>query len=365
VKRLRISIARVRCGGMKLPRTRSVLFALTALAALTATGGFGHPSPTWTLLTSGTDAQLRGLAVVSPHVAWASGTGGTVLRTVDSGRTWRPVSPPGASDLQFRDIEAFDADHAVVLAIGQGELSRVYTTDNGGTTWRETFHNPDAAAFYDCMAFFDRRHGLALSDPVDGKFRLLTTHDGGRSWAVQPNTGMPAALADEFAFAASGTCLVTAPGDRTDAWIASGGGAAARVFHSRDGGVHWSVSATPIPSDPAGAGIFSLAFRDRAHGIAVGGDYNAPTAAPNGSATSRDAGRTWTVSRTVPGEYRSGAAWKSGNTALAVGPSGSDITDDGGHTWTRFDTGTFDSVECAGGTCFASGAGGRIGRFSF
>jgi hypothetical protein len=70
------------------------------------------------------------------------------------------------------------------------------------------------------------------------------------------------------------------------------------------------------------------------------------------------------VAKRVPGEYRSGAAWRSafGDTALAVGPTGSDVSDDGGRTWTRFDTGSFDSVECAGHTCWASGENGRIAR---
>ena len=50
-------------------------------------------------------------------------------------------------------------------------------------------------------------------------------------------------------------------------------------------------------------------------------------------------------------------------TAVAVGPTGSDVTTDGGRTWTRFDTRSFDSVECAQtGACWASGAGGAAAR---
>jgi photosystem II stability/assembly factor-like uncharacterized protein len=346
---------------MRLPKLS--IFVL-AVGAFLGVSGFGWSTPSWKLLDTGSTARLRGLAAVSDRVAWASGTGGTVLRTVDGGRSWRSVGPPDTADLQFRDIEAFDADHAVVLAIGEGELSRVYVTGNGGRTWTETFRNTDPAAFYDCLAFFDRRHGLALSDPVDGHFRILSTKDGGRHWAVAPTTGMPAALDGEFAFAASGTCLVTAKTDATgNAWFATGGGPSSRVFHTRDFGAHWSAVSTPVPSGPS-AGIYSLAFRDRRHGLAVGGDFAAPTAAPDGAATSRDGGATWTVAKRVPGEYRSGAAWRSafGDTALAVGPTGSDVSDDGGRTWTRFDTGSFDSVECAGHTCWASGENGRIAR---
>ena len=117
-------------------------------------------------------------------MVWASGSVGTVLRTTNRGATWQSVGPPGTSTLQFRDIEAFDAQNAVILSIGTGTDSRIYVTSNGGATWTQTFTNAEPAAFYDCMTFFDRRHGLALSDPVDGKFRILATDDGGLSWHI-------------------------------------------------------------------------------------------------------------------------------------------------------------------------------------
>src|SRR5438477_10697578 len=70
---------------------------------------------------SGTDAQLRGISAVSPKIAWASGTKGTVLRTEDGGQTWKNVSVAGAEALDFRDVQAFDAQAAFVLSIGPGE----------------------------------------------------------------------------------------------------------------------------------------------------------------------------------------------------------------------------------------------------
>jgi photosystem II stability/assembly factor-like uncharacterized protein len=339
----------------------ALLLAVTAAPAQAA--DHRPDGYSWKLADAGSTARLRGLDVVSAKVAWASGSAGTVLRTVDGGRTWRSVGPPDTADLQFRDIEAFSAERAVALSIGEGEASRVYATSDGGRTWTETFRNDDPRAFYDCIAFFDHRRGLALSDPVDGRFRIASTVDGGRSWDVLPADRMPDALPGEFAFAASGTCLVTA-GPGPWAWFATGGGATARVFATSDYGRSWKVTDSPVPSG-ASAGIYSLAFRDPWHGIAVGGDFAAPTAAPDGAATTRDGGRTWQVARTVPGEYRSGAAWVPWrwNTALAVGPTGSDVSRDGGRTWTRFDTGSFDAVDCAlDGTCWASGEQGRLAR---
>jgi photosystem II stability/assembly factor-like uncharacterized protein len=348
---------------MRSLRTTSII--ALGLAVVATTAGFASAAgPSWRLSDTGVTARFRGLAPVSDRVAWVAGSAGTVLRTTDGGRSWQRVDPPGTAELQFRDIEAFDAYHAVALTIGEGEDSRLYTTADGGRSWAETFRNDDPAAFYDCVTFLDRRNGLALSDPVGGKFRILATHDGGRTWAVQPDAGMPAALPGEFAFAASGTCLVSADrfGGRR-AWFATGGGERARVFATRNGGRTWTVADTPVPSGPS-AGVYSLAFRDPWHGIAVGGDYVTPEAAPAGSATSRDGGHTWVTSRTVPGEYRSGTDWVgAGPVALAVGPTGSDISYDGGRTWAEFDGGSFDAVICAPDrSCWAAGEQGRVAK---
>jgi photosystem II stability/assembly factor-like uncharacterized protein len=341
---------------MSLRATLLVLLVVVAgMSAAAATGG-GNKSYSWQLTPTGSSARLRGLSAVSATTAWASGSLGTVLRTVDSGRTWQSAGPPGASALQFRDIEAFDADHAVILSIGTGTDSRVYVTSDGGHTWTQTFTNADPDAFYDCMTFFDSRRGLALSDPVAGKFRIIATDDGGLHWHLA-GANMPAALPGEFAFAASGQCLVTDDGRR--AWFGTGGGAQARVFRSDDGGTTWAVNATPIRSGPS-AGIFALAFSGQQIGFAVGGDFATPTVAPDALAWTGDGGRTWQLVHAAPNEYRSGAAWVNGNTAVVVGPTGSNVSTDRAGTWQRFDTGSFDTVDCALGACWASGEQGRV-----
>jgi photosystem II stability/assembly factor-like uncharacterized protein len=318
-----------------------------------------HRAPHWVPVASGSAQQHRGLDAVDRRTVWAAGTGGEVLRTSDGGRSWRDVSPAGAEALQFRDVEARDSRRASVLAIGEGDQSRIYTTRDGGATWDTAFVNDDPAAFYDCMDFYpDGRHGLAMSDPVDGKFRVIATDDGGRSWHVLPSAGMPEAVAGEFGFAASGTCLVISG---HDAWIASGG-AASRVFHSRDGGRTWSVVDAPIPAAENG-GVFSLAFRNPWQGVMVGGDFLAPDVGTRASGYTRDGGRSWKGGGDLSG-YRSGVDWVYGarSTLVAVGPNGSDVTYDGGRSWSRFDDAAYDAVDCVPGTCWATGPAGAIAR---
>ncbi|MGW0516970.1 WD40/YVTN/BNR-like repeat-containing protein [Crossiella sp. NPDC003009] len=345
------------------PCVAAVLTCSAAVPAAAATAEVTSATKLhWELQPSGTDARFRGLAAVNREVAWLGGSKGTVLRTVDGGRSWQDVSPPGAAELQFRDIEAFDARTAVALTIGEGEQSRIYRTSDGGRSWTESFRNTDPKAFYDCVGFFDRRHGLAMSDPVDGKVRVLSTEDGGRSWRVLPSAGMPDALPGEAGFAASGQCLVTS-GPR-DAWIATGGGAKARVFHTSDRGRTWSVSDTPLASKPT-AGVFALAFRDRRTGIAIGGDFENPNTAKDALARTGDGGRGWQVPPQAPAGYRSGATWLPHSLVgvLAVGPSGSDLSLDGGRHWRQFDAGSFDTVDCTPDlSCWAAGEKGRVAR---
>jgi photosystem II stability/assembly factor-like uncharacterized protein len=342
-----------------LKRLALPLTMLAVAGAMPSSVPAGGHEFAWQLTPTGSSARLRGVSAVSERVAWASGSGGTVLRTTDAGATWQQVGPPGTSGLQFRDVEAFDADQAAILAIGPGTDSRVYVTADAGRSWTLSFTNDDPNAFYDCMTFFDRKHGLALSDPVSGRFRILATDDGGRSWRVLA-TEMPLALPGEFAFAASGQCLVST-GAHT-AWFATGGDVEARVFRTDDRGQTWHVASTPVRSGPS-AGIFALAFRDPRHGLAIGGDFATPNVAPDALALTDDGGVTWSLVQDAPTGYRSGAAWVTGRIAIAVGPTGSDASLDAGRTWTPFDAGSFDTVDCAGGfACWAAGEQGRGAR---
>src|SRR5687768_6954939 len=93
-------------------------------------------APEWLSQSSGTTARLRGVSAVSATVAWASGGDGVYLKTTDGGATWKAATVSGAEALDFRDVEAFDADTAYLLSIGEGERSRIYKTTDGGRHWR-------------------------------------------------------------------------------------------------------------------------------------------------------------------------------------------------------------------------------------
>jgi photosystem II stability/assembly factor-like uncharacterized protein len=312
------------------------------------------------VLSSGTTSSLRGLSAVNDRVAWASGANGAVLRTVDGGATWKPAAVPDAANLDFRDVQAFSADSAVLMSAGAGPLSRVYTTADGGAHWNLALKNEDEKGFFDGIAFWNRKRGVLLGDAVNGRMTLLRTEDGGASWKPAVT---PVALEGEGAYAASGTCVTVGRNGR--AWFATGGGASARVFRSTDWGMTWQVSDTPMRHDGAGNGIFSIAFRDDLHGVAVGGKYTAPTESAGNIAFTEDGGVTWKPpTAQSPAGYRSAVLYADkGRLLIVTGTTGTEISKDGGATWQPLDPAGFHALSRGGKAVWASGDKGAIAVF--
>ena len=314
----------------------------------------------WQRQTIDTDAHFRGLSVVSPKIAWVSGTKGTFGLTTDGGKTWSADVVPDANKLDFRDVEAFSETTAYLLSAGQGTASRILKTIDGGKTWSLQFQNSDPEGFYDAIAFWDETHGIALGDPLKGHFQLVATDDGGANWKPLPSANLPPALPNEGAFAASGTCLITHGAN--DAWFCTGGAKTARVFHSANRGRTWTVSDTPIVAGVASAGIFSIACRDSTHGMIVGGDYRNPATVGANAAITADGGKTWAVvDKSLP--FRSGIVWAH-DRWVAVGTSGSHSSKDG-VVWNLLDRENYNSVGFAStGEVWAVGPKGRIAKLA-
>jgi photosystem II stability/assembly factor-like uncharacterized protein len=315
---------------------------------------------THTLQESHTTENLRGVSAVSASVVWASGTHGTYLRTLDGGLSWTPAQVPGAEALDFRDVEAFSADEADLLAIGPGDQSRIYKTTDGGKHWALEFTNPEPKGFFDCMAFWDRTHGIAVGDPVDGKFELIATEDG-IHWQPLMPASLPPAIEGEGAFAASGTCI-TVQG-KSNVWFATGG-KIARVFHSGDRGKTWSVVATPISQGTDSSGIFTIRFVDDKHGLIAGGDYKHPEQEGPNLAYTEDGGATWKLSPISHQPFVSAVGYMEPSRRhglLGVGSARATFADNVQHkAWlTSLDT-NLNALSFAPGNAWAVGPKGAI-----
>ena len=310
--------------------------------------------------SSGGQASLRGVFAVDDRVVWASGSGGTVLRTTNAGTTWERIVVEGADDCDFRDVQAFDAERALLLVAGTP--ARIYRTQDGGKSWSVVHADERKGAFFDAFAFWDAKRGVAFGDPIDGVFTILRTTDGGASWQQVAADRLPAPLEDEAAFAASGTCVAVA--GKELAFVATTRG---RVLRSEDGGATWRAHMTPLDAREASSGAFSMLMLDEERGVVVGGDYAKPERVAINAAFTRDGGKSWTASVVPPSAYRSAVVRMSGGVLLAVGRSGAcDFSYDGGRCWESLSATGFYAIAASpsGSSAWAVGAKGRIARFS-
>jgi hypothetical protein len=378
-----------------LMRTHRLLILLgVAFFSFTAEGQ-------WEIQESHTVADLRGIHFLGGGVAWASGTNGTILRTEEGGSTWRICAvPPGAEDLDFRGIQGFDAQTAIVMSSGKGDLSRLYKTTDGCQSWKLLLTNSDKEGFWDAIQFevdeldlvfhrkpARRRSGVLLGDPVDGKFVIYTTLDSGETWHHWgPSKAYRPAVArrGESVFAASNSALV-ARGDNGMFAFVTGGSGGSRLFeeqfHSPFDLSIWhafSIANLHIPSGPT-SGVFSIAARRRpgccyADIMVVGGDYKNPPSAKGTAAfiPSRADGNAFyrgvTVSPHPPNGYRSAVAYDPNvKTWIAVGPNGTDISTDDGRNWRGLRPASTEAPDAdqhwnALSLPFVVGPNGRIGK---
>ncbi len=331
----------------------------------------------WEIESSGTTADLRGIDNVGGGVAWASGTNGTVLRTEDGGYLWQACAvPPGAEHLDFRGVQAFDANTAIVMSSGKGDLSRLYKTTDGCHTWTLVFTNPDAGGFWDAIVMTDRNIGMVIGDPVHAgteagslvlrksRFVFPTYHtiDGGQHWSRNDHDRMPARVGKdaepaEGIFAASNSSLLLL--SYMELFVTGGPDSGLRdsqyFFGETPGSCHdacdHATESDSVLATGDSAGGFSLAanqhFSFNGEGVpsslvvlAVGGDYKLPY----GTAGNAEICRPQQVGTLVrfkcdnpashPHGYRSAVAYDAtSKTWITVGPNGTDISTDDGKNW--------------------------------
>ena len=380
----------------------------TSILVFIAVAATSHAQ--FTLQTSNTTADLRGIHSIGNGISWASGTNGTVLRTEDSGYVWHSCSiPPGAEKLDFRGIQAFDSDTAIVMSSGPGDQSRLYKTTDGCHTWKLLFTNPYAPdGFFDAILFLDPLHGILFGDPspqstpveYDGDLRIRVTANGGATWGPVSAVDVPGKpgdglhpYKDESSFAASNSCIAV-----KDGWFWFGTSASRvsfrRLFEgssphqflfkstycagavdpaSGECGQPWIDfvnSQVPINHSTPSAGIFSLYFQSATLGVAVGGDYAKPNDADHTAAYTDDGGKTWHASTTPPHGYRSAVAYDAATkTWITVGPNGTDVSTDDGKNWraVRPDAALHEAADAdrnwnALSLPFVVGPHGRIGK---
>jgi photosystem II stability/assembly factor-like uncharacterized protein len=341
---------------------------------------------------SGTTASLRGIDSVDGTVAWASGSGGAVLKTTDGGAHWTACAVPdaaaGGATLDFRGVQAWDLDTAIVMASGPGDKSRLYQTTDGCKTWTLLLKNPDAPkGSFDSFQVFSKSfrnelpfgYGLLLGDPVIGRFALFEINLSPYSWARVNSKDLFVPEKGASAFAASNSCLMDLY-KGTYGFIAAGASASYLVRVPYGEGT-WKAEKQspnviaptvklPLATGAEGSGAFAIAQHlwsadaespPRISVVVVGGDNAKPNDSAGTAAWSADGGEHWTASAIPPHGFRSSVQWSETLRAwIAAGTNGSDVSRDDGKTWQPLDDGNWNALSLP----FVVGPNGRIARLN-
>ncbi|MCW3088681.1 MAG: oxidoreductase [Sediminibacterium sp.] len=348
---------------------RSFSILVLCLVALTA-----NAQPTIKILASGKRVSLRGLSVVNDNVVWASGSAGSVARSTDGGNSFTWMTVPGYEKRDFRDIEAFDDQTAVIMAVAEPAV--ILKTKDGGKNWKKVFEDTTKGMFLDAMDFMEEGNmpakGVVIGDPINDQLFYAFTMDGGDSWTKGGQT--PAQVRPlekgEAMFASSGT-NVQWTGLRKSEWPAIllvTGGTHSRLHDvvTANARIHDSL---PIMQGLESTGANSLAIHPgKKRAVVVGGDFAKDTASSDNCVLISFGKKNYTFSKpqTPPHGYRSCVIYLDAKRLLTCGTSGIDVSRDGGKNWELVSRDSFHVCQQAkkGSAVFLAGGNGRIARIT-
>lgn len=271
------------------------------------------------ILEKGRNVSIRGLSVVNDETFWVSGTDGTIGISKNAGKNIEWLTVPGYEKRDFRDVEAFDAKTAIIMAIDNPAV--ILKTYDGGKSWKQVYEKEMTGMFLDAMAF-DGNHGVCVGDPIDGRLWVIESFDAGNTWQENPLELRPKAAAGEAIFAASGSNIQFIKDDRKYNWsFVTGGKKSSVIKMSNDPKTLPLIEQLAMTQGKESTGAFSWAINGKKIFI-VGGDFASPNIDSGNHIFSVDGGKKWmTLPQSLKG-FKSCVVWMDANMLIACGTTG-------------------------------------------
>lgn len=343
----------------------------SCLILFVCSGVASAQQPSVQVLEQGRATSIRGMSVVTDQLIWVSGSAGSVGKSVDGGKTWNWITVPNHANRDFRDIEAFDENTALIMAVGEPAV--ILKTKDGGRHWYTVYEDDTKGVFLDAMDFIQSDSsytGAVVGDPINQQLYYLITDDAGETWIKTKRENedeeIPYFREQEGFFAASGTNIQFARwGAEGQVFFVSGGS------HSRLFCTYYCQRVVSIPmlQGTSSTGANSIALSpERGKAVIVGGDY-AKDSSSTGNCVlvkmDEEKGEfSFSNPQTNPHGYRSCVIYLNARQLIACGTSGVDLSADGGKNWQLISSESYHVVQKAkkGNAVFLAGSKGRIAR---
>ncbi len=308
------------------------------------------------VLTSGRPVSLRGLSVVNDQIIWVSGSGGSVGVSTDAGENWKWIQVHGFEKTDFRDIEAFSDQEAVIMGITEPAV--ILRTTDGGKNWITTLKDTAKSVFLDAMDF-SGDEAVLVGDPDKEKIFFARSSDRGKSW-VKSAYGTETTVSDEAFFAASGSNIKFIPGDGL-ALISGGKKSCLYLSTAR------YVLDLNQGEQTTGANSIAINSADPNQAFIVGGDFSHDTSRYGNSLRIQFHPFVQTPPMIPPHGYRSCVEYLNNKEMICCGTSGVDFTNDGGVHWTLISGKSFHVCRKSksGKSVFLAGPKGAVAILEF
>jgi hypothetical protein len=323
------------------------------------------------ILTQKKGVSIRGLAVPNTNTIWASGSEGSIAKSVNGGTDFEWMQVPGYESRDFRSIHAWDDKEAIIVAIEAPAI--ILKTKDGGTSWYKVYENADTLMFLDAIHFKDANNGLVVGDPIANTIFLLSSNDKGEHWNEIPSSYFKTPLEKgESFFASSGSNIAQL--SKYDFLVS--GGLRSRLW------INGAAMEIPILQGGTSTGANSLAISPNGNNIMiVGGDFMKDTSRTQNAVGLKlfikpNSNKKWQSEKIpywkidefvgLPNGYRSGVEYVSNTILISCGTAGVDISKNKGKRWDLISTESFHVVRKQPNTkaVFLAGSGGRIGYYS-
>jgi photosystem II stability/assembly factor-like uncharacterized protein len=322
------------------------------------------------ILSQKKGVSIRGLAVPNQNTIWASGSKGSIAKSVNGGADFEWMQVKGYESRDFRSIHAWDDKEAIIVAIAAPAI--ILKTKDGGTSWYKVYENTDTLMFLDAIHFKDASNGLVVGDPISNHIFLLSTVDKGENWNEVPSSYFKTPLEKgEAFFASSGSNIAQLS---KDDFLVSGG-VRSRLW------INGAAMEIPILQGGTSTGANSMAISPNGNNIMiVGGDFMKDTSRTQNAVGLKlfikpNSNKKWQSEKIpywkidefvgFPNGYRSGVEYVSNTILISCGTSGVDISKNKGKNWDLISTESFHVVRKQPNTkaVFLAGGGGRIGYY--
>lgn len=300
------------------------------------------------------DANLNDVQFVGSQIGWAVGDHGVIWHTQDGGRNWRLVPAPVKCSLQ----SVCFLTNRVGWIVG-GELEPftrigygvVLYTDDGGANWQQLAVRKLPRLRK--VRFFGMQDGMAAGESTPNHpTGVYYTQDGGQSWHdvegarsdgwqsaefIAPGVGIVVGTQGRLTSVGGGQLLpsrINGMGMRNlrgvqlqrdgTGWLVGDGGLA---LTTRNGGIAWQVSATPLPTELRDITDFHTVTMRGSHVWIAGKPGSVIWHSP-------DQGKTWIKQRTGQTQPIYALSFQTETNGFAVGAFGMILgTVDGGQNW--------------------------------